>query len=516
MIDLSALNESERKAAKLAARLMLARQDFFWFCRFVMPDFEVNWHHRLLSKYIDKFVNGEITRLMIFAPPRHGKSQMVSRLLPAYILGKISKPTVMAASYAAALARKMNVDVQRFMDTPEYQMVFPHLALGADNVRTGSFKPKRNADYFEICERDDATGEQGRVYGSYSCAGVGGPLTGMGATHAIIDDPIKDAKEADSARIQDNKLNWYQSVLYTRLEQPGSILVMHTRWNQKDLAGSLLDISKNDPEADQWVVLNLPAIVEDDTPLHPDDPRDVGEALWPSRFDAQRLKRIRASISPRWWNALYMGSPTEAGGKIFKQTWFKVIQSLDEVNYTQDLEKIVFSLDMTFDEGEQADYVVIMVIAKLRANIFNAQPARYVVLDQFREQVDFVDSLQGFTTLRRRHPACLDIWVEAKANGNAILSILKKTDVGKGLRLRYITPTRNKVLRYQAVAPIVEQGRVYVLNTPSLAPFLPELGAVPNAANDDQADAFTQALLEWEGGAVDPVSTLEKLGLLLK
>lgn len=517
-IDISALTPEVREAAREAARLELARTDFIYFCRYVMPDFEVTWYHKLIAEHLDAFVDGRITRLMIFAPPRHGKSQMVSRLLPAYIMGKVSNPLVMAASYAAALARKMNVDVQRFMDTDRYKRVFPHIGLGADNVRTGSFKPKRNADYFEICEANDETGRCGAIVGSYTCAGVGGPLTGMGATHGIIDDPVKDAKEADSPRIQENKLDWYSSVLYTRLQTPGAVLIMHTRWNEGDLAGRLIEQMRKDPEADQWTILNLPALVEAGDVLHPKDPRSVGEALWPSRFDVDRLKKIRASIGPRWWNALYRGEPSAPTGNIFKRTWIKTYDDLSFFGGLEYFDKIMLSLDLTFDEGEKADYVSIGLLGKTRVNVERALPVCYVLIDQIRAQVDFVDSIKCLDTMLARHPFVRDLLVEVKANGAALISVLKKSEAGRRLRIREVKPTVSKVLRYQAAAPIFEQGRFYVNKyLPHLKEFVNEITTVPLSKNDDMTDTTVQFILELEtGGVVDPLKRLEKLKLLTK
>lgn len=515
MIDIKDLSSAERAAVRSEARLSLARTDFLRFCQYVMPDFETVWYHKLIAEYLDAFVDGRIPRLMIFAPPRHGKSQMVSRLLPAYIMGKVTNPLVMSASYAAALARKMNVDVQRFMDTKRYQDVFPHIGLGAENVRTGSFKPKRNADYFEICDVDSDR-RCGAIVGSYTCAGVGGPLTGMGATHAIVDDPVKDAKDADSVRMQENKIDWFSSVLYTRLQTPGSILIVHTRWNAGDLAGRLLEQMSSSPDADKWVVLNLPALVELGDVLHPSDPRKVGDALWESRYPADRLRTIRASIGPRWWNALYKGSPTESEGNIFKRASIQYFNDVSEFGGYEAFERLAFSLDLTFDEGDKADFVSIQLMGKTRPNISKGLPTCYVLIDQVREQVDFVDTMKLLDIMRARHPGVYDIWIEAKANGAALLSILKKSPAGKGLRLRAINPTANKTLRYYAVSPIVDAGRFYVpRNAPWLPDYLKEFCNVPLAKNDDQADATVQFILECEtGGSVDPLERLRKLKLI--
>lgn len=510
-IDLASMSIAEQAAVREAARLELARNDFLYFCRYVKPGFEVSWHHKLLAGVLDRWVKGEIPRLMIFAPPRHGKSELVSRLLPAYLFGKRPATALQAASYSASLARKMNVDAQRIIDTPAYARVFPHVGLGNDNVRTGSFKPKRNDDFFEVCNRDEA-GRCGAIVGSYSCAGVGGPLTGTGGDFQIVDDPVKDAVQADSPRQQARQLDWYDSVLYTRLQNPGAQLLMHTRWSTGDLAGRLLERAAKDKAADQWHVVNLPALVEPGMSLYPGDPRGIGDALWPKRFSVERLNKIKASISSRWWSALYDNFPTVASGNIFKRTAFKYYQNLNELGGFGVFRTVVFSLDATFKEGEDVDYVVLQVWGL----IGSGAATKYVLLDQERQQIDFVDTLAVIDLMRRRWPTVNTMFVEDKANGSAILSTLRKSPAGRGLRLVAINPTANKVLRYHAAAPIVAEGRVYL---PAFAEWLPtfldEVCNVPRAPNDDQADAFVQVVLECEtGGNVDPIERLNRLNLL--
>lgn len=515
-IDLNALSPVEREAARESARLSLARKDFLSFCRYVRPGFEVSWHHKLLAGILDQWTRGELPRLMIFAPPRHGKSELVSRLLPAYLFGRRPATALQAASYSASLARKMNVDVQRIIDTPQYARVFPGVGLGNDNVRTGSFKPKRNDDFFEVCERDDV-GRCGRIVGSYACAGIGGPLTGTGGDFQIADDPVKDAVAADSQRQQSKMLDWYDSVLYTRLQQPGAQLIMHTRWATGDLAGRLLERAAKDKAADQWHVVNLPALVAPGDVLYPGDPRSVGDALWPARFDADRLRKIKASIAPRWWSALYGGSPTVSGGTIFQRDWFKFYNSLDDFGGVGAFRRIVFSLDATFKGADDAadgepDFVVLLVIGI----VGYGNDAKYVLIDQERQQADFVDSLKMLDNMRRRWPNVNTMYVEDKANGSAILSVLRKSPAGRGLTLYAVNPTANKTLRYQAASPIVASGRAYLPQRAAwVADWLDEVCNVPRSKFDDQADAFVQFVLECEtNGNVDPVERLKKLGLL--
>jgi hypothetical protein len=242
--------------------LDFARNHIADFALFTDDRYQMNWHHALLCDYLDAFVRKEIRRLMVFMPPRHGKSELVSRKLPAFIFGRDPDASIIAASYSADLAQRMNRDVQRIIDNPAYGEVFPGASLSGRSNRSITLKGSylRNSDIFEIAGRR----------GVYRCAGVGGGITGMGGDYIVVDDPIKNREEANSLTQRDKLWEWYTSTLYTRQEKDGAILITLTRWHEDDLAGRLLELAKKDPAADQWEVLTLPAVREEETR----DPRD--------------------------------------------------------------------------------------------------------------------------------------------------------------------------------------------------------------------------------------------------
>lgn len=233
--------------AKEAGR-ELARRSMAEFALYTDPAYHMNWHHRLICNSLDKWVSKEIRRLMIFTAPRHGKSELVSRKLPAYIFGRHPDTSIISASYSADLASRMNRDVQRIIDSDRYAELFPNSRLYGKNIRSvagGSFL--RNSDIFEIVDHK----------GVYRSAGVGGGITGMGGEYIIIDDPVKNREEANSATYREKLWDWYTSTLYTRLEKEGCILVTLTRWHEDDLAGRLLNNMKQ-TGGEQWTVINLP------------------------------------------------------------------------------------------------------------------------------------------------------------------------------------------------------------------------------------------------------------------
>lgn len=279
------------------------------FAQYMRPQYVMNWHHKRLADALDRFFRGEIKRLMVFMPPQHAKSEFVSRLFPAYSLGHDPDKKIVLTSYASALAEKMNRDCQKVIDSEEYRYVFPQTQLQTTNTNG---KYVRNAEIFEVVNYN----------GYLKTVGVGGSLTGTPADLLIIDDPHKDRKEAQSAMISQGVWDWYTDVAETRLHNNSGICLVQTRWAHDDLAGRILQnmydsIERGDEDVEYWTVITIPAIkVNDDDP---EDPRRIGEALWPERHSLRRLNLIR-SKSLRTFQSLYQQDPqpVQAGGEAYK------------------------------------------------------------------------------------------------------------------------------------------------------------------------------------------------------
>ncbi len=210
-----------------------ARKNLLDFTLYTMPGYDANWHHRVLCSYLDRWMFGDIRRLMVFMPPQHGKSEQVSRRCPAKIMGDIPTARLVTASYSADLASKMNRDVQKIMDTPQYTRLYPDTQLGGRKVRAvSSLDPLRNRDEFELLDRDgNFTG------GSYKCAGVGGGISGRPMDFGIIDDPIKGREEAESPAVRETVWGWYTGDFLSRTHNDTRLLLTATRWNPDDLPG---------------------------------------------------------------------------------------------------------------------------------------------------------------------------------------------------------------------------------------------------------------------------------------
>jgi len=222
-------------------------------------------------------------------PPRHGKSELASRKFPAFCLGRNPHWEVIAASYNSDLANDFGRDVRDVVNSSESQRLFPSLTLRQDS---------RAMDRWHTVDG-----------GAYRAVGVGTAATGRGADLFLIDDPIKDRAEADSETTRERVWSWYRSTAYTRLSPNGRIVLIQTRWHEDDLAGRLLEAQESG--GDKWTVLDLPAIDK------------AGAALWPERFDVERLERIKANIGPREWSALYQQRPQPDEGGFFQREWFK-------------------------------------------------------------------------------------------------------------------------------------------------------------------------------------------------
>ena len=288
-------NNELRQALAEYARQELARRSLLDFTRYTYPNYEVNWHHKSYADKLDKFVRCEIKNLMVFMPPQHGKSEMSSRRLPAYILGLNPDKKIGIAAYNHSVASKFNRDVQRIINSEEYARLFPNTTL--NNKKGGGYV--QNADEFEIVGYD----------GSLVSVGVGSGLTSRTIDLLIMDDLYKDAAEAWSETVRGNVQTWYETVARTRLHNDSQQLLVFTRWHEEDLAGYLLAT-----EPEKWEVVIFPAI-KIGAP-NEIDPRKEGESLWERKHGLAELELIRKN-NPVVFDSLYQQNPTPKEGLLF-------------------------------------------------------------------------------------------------------------------------------------------------------------------------------------------------------
>ena len=287
----------------------------------------------------------------------------------------------------------------------------------------------------------------------------------------IIDDPIKNAKEAQSVTARESVWQEWESTLSTRLHKGASVIVIMTRWHEDDFVGRLLE---NSPY--NWERLRLPAIAEDEKDLLG---REVGEPLSPELgFDEEWAENKKVEVGSRTWASLYQQRPSPAEGAIFQREWIKYFNA-----QPSRYDNMIMSWDMTFKNSETSDYVV--------GQVWQKSGSEFYCIDQIRAQMDFTQSVQAVVNLKNKYPKCRTILIEDKANGPAIINTLKKKVSG----IVPITPRESKTARAYSVTPFFEAGNVFYKNTlPHLNDVVEELAAFPHGSNDDSVDAMTQAL----------------------
>jgi len=330
------LNEIDKALRELD--LQAARTSLLEFTKLTNPNFKAGWSHKIIAYYLEKYWRGEIN-LILSLPPRHSKSELASRNLPAWGFGQNPDYEIISCSYADALASRMNRDCQRIMESPIYREIFPNTRIQDLRYKEMRETPLFDDDGNEIEIRGNAL-KNNSVFqivgrrGVYRSAGVGGGITGMGFERGLIDDPFKDAKEAKSYTVRENVWEWYGSVFYTRKTPTAKICVIMTRWHEDDLAGKLLESMKEN-NSEQYTVLNLPAIC--DNPNEVDaavleelglEARKIGEPLDGNRYDVPMLNRIRLTIGEKAWNALYQGKPSPDEGELFKVANIKILKAI--------------------------------------------------------------------------------------------------------------------------------------------------------------------------------------------
>ena len=356
-----------------------------------MPTYEPAAMHRLICEKLDNVIEGRTKRLMIFTPPRHGKSELVSKRTEAYLLGRFPTKQVISASYGAELAVDFGREVRNIVSSRPFKALFPEVSLATDSSAKNRWHTNQG--------------------GSYVAVGVNGAITGRGADLLNIDDPVKDRAEAESPVIRKSTWDWYRSTAYTRLMKGGAVVLTMTRWHEDDLAGRLLAAEKSG--GDRWEVLNLPAF------------NHKMQALWPERYDEDALNQIRAAIGDREFGSLFMQDPKPDGAAFFDVT--NVLLSQRQPVAVLDLCDTVFAtIDTAVKTGSGHDGTAVCYWA-----VTKLSPYKLVLLDWDIVQIEgsLLESwlptvYQNLEHLARQHRALygsLGTYIEDKASGTILL-----------------------------------------------------------------------------------------------
>lgn len=427
--------------------------------RFLIPR-----HLKMIDELLLRTLS-EPMRVIVEMPPRHGKSELVSKFYPAWLLGWRPDWRIILASYEATFAASWGGKARDVLS------------------ETGHWYPAR------VRVRDDSSARNTwrieQHEGEMQTTGVGGPMTGKGAHVMIIDDPVKNAEEANSLTYRNRNWDWMLSTALTRLEPGGSVVLVQTRWHEDDLAGRLLAEQGDAKDGGLWTRLSLPAIAEAGDALG----RAEGEALWPQRFSLARLEEIRASSA--WvWDALYQQRPSPIEGGLIKWHQFKHTSVQEDASFYQlDDHRVLKSacerallVDLAVSTKTSADYTVATTVARTPAG-------EMIVLDVQRVRLEGPDQAPLVKRAYARH---LPAWIGVETTGYqlALVQQLRRD----GLPVRELRPDKDKISRALSLATMYEAGRVYhAVGTPWLAELERELTIFPNGTHDDQVDTLAYA-----------------------
>lgn len=429
------------------------------FVLYTYPGFIVNWHHKLICDKIDKWIATPRSRLLIFAPPRHTKSVLLSERLPAFILGRNPKAKVMAISYGQKLVNTMSRRARNCVQGQMYKNVFPETQIA----------PDRSA----VTEWVTTQG------GYYDCAGAGGGIAGYGYDFGIIDDPIKGRKEAESLTTRERVNEFYRADFYPRKQPNARIAIILTRWHEDDLAGMLMDSMKNDSKADKWEIISLPAIL--DCPPMKGDPREQGEALWPGYFSLKELEQIKVTQGSYDWLALYQQRPQPAGGGKIKRKWFKVI---DKKEVPEDLDWHRF-WDLAVSTKTSADYTASVAGALDGDNNFYLR-------DMIRDKWEWPNTRKIMIQTCNNEPD-VPIGIEEAGQQKGFIDDLMCDDELLDVSVEGIRPDTDKLTRALPWIKRAEAGKVFLVQGNWINDFLDESQIFTGHGDkhDDQIDAVS-------------------------
>lgn len=479
----------------------LQRKDLLEYVKSTQPDYLAGWFHEVVCTELEQFLidveAGLEPRLIIEAPPRHGKSAIVSETFPAWVLGHYASWEIVISSYNQKQANKSSRKVRNLLMDKTYPFQ-TKISFGNKSVGEWTVNLDGGQD----------------LIGGLRAVGIGTGLTGSGANILVIDDPVKNSKEADSENKRETVKDWYKSVALTRMMPKNGILIIMTRWHEDDLVGWLKNQEENpdpdiDPEEiDKWKVLKFPAIATVDQLPY----RIKGEALHPERFPLNKLRKKKAAVGTRVWSALYQQDPVPEGGHIIMKDWLTpTVTPLDVPTGLP----VNFYIDGAYGK-ENSDNSAIAATSTFKGHGFIHKIQTYnLPLPKFiRSMVKFVLD-NGYTDESL-------IRVEPKAIGISTVQTIQEFPIYKTLvgecfksvqfvaieptvinpkaiegtdyietRLNILEdkpPTDSKETRVKAVSSVLEAKRVHPVEGPYVESFLAECVKFPKAEHDDQVD----------------------------
>lgn len=449
----------DEKIKKL--EIKAAQSDLIRFAKDVYPNYSVGGHHKVMGSLFKEIAEGKKKRVIINIAPRHGKSELTSYLLPAWYLGLYPTHQIIMATHTASLSEDFGGRVRNLVNSPEYANIFPDTKLSEDKKGAGSWTTTLGGKYYAV--------------------GTGGALAGRGANLLVIDDPHSEQDLKSGSKLPfEQAWSWYQTGPRQRLMWGGAIIVVMTRWGQLDLTAKLIEYQTANPDADQWEVVEFPAILPS------------GKALWPEKWPVEELLKTKATLQPRYWNAQYQQEPTSDSVALIKRDMWKVWEEEDPPN----CEFIIQSWDTAHDTKTSSDYSACTTWGVWYNEQENNSP-HVILLDAFKDRMEFPELKK--VALDHYNDWKPDAFVvEKKAAGAPLIQELRNM----GIPVQEFSPSRgnDKMVRVNAVADLFASGKVWAPNTRWAQEVIEEIAAFPVGANDDYVDTTTQALLRFRQG----------------
>ena len=457
------LDTDDERVLKLQYRLAQlerkerAQADFLTFVKTVWPEFIAGNHHKIIADKLQRIASGELKRLIVNMPPRHTKSEFASFLFPAWMMGRNPNMKIIQATHTTELAVGFGRKVKNLLDRDDYKELFD-TRLAADSKASGRFDTDRGGMYYAV--------------------GVGSNLAGRGGDLVIIDDPHSEQTVMSNNGF-DDAWDWYTGGPRQRLQPGGAIVCVMTRWHEKDLTGQLIRAQARDPKADQWEVVELPAVMPS------------GQSCWPEYWPLDDLERVKASIPPSKWNAQYQQDPTGDDNSILRREWWQTWTK----SQVPALEYVIQSYDTAFSKKESADFSAITTWGVFRPE--EAGAPHLILLDSKKGRWDFPELKQvAWDQFNFWEPET--VIIEAKATGMPLTHELRQM----GIPVVNFTPSRgnDKISRAHSIAPLFEAGMVWAPDEQWAHELIEECAAFPNGEYDDLVDSTTQALMRYRQG----------------
>jgi len=437
----------------------VGKNDFLTFIDHVYPGYKVGPHHRRLAKIFEDIANGKKRRVIVNIAPRHGKSEMISYLAPAWFLGKYPHKKVIMASHTADLAVNFGRRVRNLVGSDPYKDIFPQVELQSDSKSASRWGTNFQGEYFAI--------------------GVGGALAGRGADLFIIDDPHSE-QDAKTGRpdVFLPAWEWFQSGPLQRLMPGGSIIIVMTRWSKLDLTGMIVNQMGKEEDVDQWEIVEFPAILNE-------------KPLWGDFWSLEELLGKKAGMDPRYWQAQYMQNPVSEEGALLKREWWQIWDNDDPPH----CEFTIMSLDAAQETNNRADYNALTTWGVF----FNEETNNYniILLNAIKKRLEFPD-LKKLVLEEYKEWEPDAFVVEKKSNGAALYQELRRMGVPVG----EFTPGKgqDKIARVNAVSDLLSSGIVWAPDRRWAREVIEECNDFPSGTNDDLVDSTTQALMRFRQG----------------